>query len=759
MMTARNSSWRCIPCLRDETCCFLAVDLDKPAWPAHARSFVEASRHLGIPVALERTRGGRSGRIWFFFTAAIPASLARQLGSFALTETTKRCPEIGLDSYDRFFPDQGTLPLGGFGSLVDLPLQKRPRQSGSSIFVDDGLVPFEDQWAFLSQIPRIDRSQAERVVQIAQSSGRLIGVTSALGAAEDDPSRPARPPSRRRPQLSCGPLPGTVDLHLSNEVLIEKSDLPPAFLDRLIRVAAFPNPEFEKLQAMRLRASSKPRIICCARDYPHHIGLPRGCLDEVVELLAELNVTPIIRDERFPGRRLDASFRGVLLPDQQIAAETMLAHDTGVLAATTAFGKTVIGAWLIAERRVNTLVLVHRRQLQEQWIERLSAFLSLPARAIGRSGGGTRKPTGSVDVALIQSLVRRGAVSEMVRHYGQMIVDECHHLSALTFEQVARASRARFVAGLSATITRKDGHHPVILMQCGPVRHRVDARAQSAARPFEHNAIIRPTGFSPVRAVDPDARVQFHDLYNDLIADADRNGLITGDVVQAVRDGRSPIVLTERNDHLDELAGRLSPEVRHLVVLRGGMSKAERDRTNRSLTAIPPHEDRVLLATGRYIGEGFDDSRLDTLFLTLPVSWHGTIAQYVGRLHRLHEGKREVRVYDYADLNVTMLSRMFDRRCRGYEAVGYALQLPASAVPGWPADVPLPVDPAWKSQYARSIRRLIRDGVDSPLAHLFVHVSRTFADDAEGVDRAAAQPRPFSTAASSPCRKPPAVLA
>jgi very-short-patch-repair endonuclease len=230
--------------------------------------------------------------------------------------------------------------------------------------------------------------------------------------------------------------------------------------------------------------------------------------------------------------------------------------------------------------------------------------------------------------------------------------------------------------------------------------------------------------------------VQFQDLYNDLIANADRNAQICSDVVQAVRDGRSPIVLTERNDHLDDLAGRISPEIQHLVILRGGMSKRELDRTNETLAAIPQHEDRVILATGRYVGEGFDDARLDTLFLTLPVSWRGTIAQYVGRLHRLHEGKREVRVYDYADLNVSMFSRMLDRRCRGYEDAGYEVQLPASAVPGWPADVPLPVDPAWKSQYARTVRRLVRDGVDSPLAHLFVHAFRTISADAEGIDRA-----------------------
>ena len=359
----------------------------------------------------------------------------------------------------------------------------------------------------------------------------------------------------------------------------------------------------------------------------------------------------------------------------------MLAHDTGVLSATTAFGKTVIGAWLIAKRGVNTLVLVHRRQLQDQWIERLSTFLGLPHDRIGRIGGGIRKPTGTIDVAIMQSLVRRGSVKESVRHYGQLIVDECHHLAAHNFERVARAARAKFIAGLSATVTRKDGQHPIVFMQCGQLRHCVDARLQAVARPFEHTAIVRPTGFRSRRTGDPDVRVRFCDLYDELIADTDRNDLICREAIQAVRAGRSPIVLTERNEHLDELARRLSPEVRYTIVLRGGMSRKEFERTRADLAAIPADEERVLLATGRYVGEGFDDARLDTLFLTLPVSWHGTVAQYVGRLHRLYHGKREVRVYDYADLDVAMLSHMFDRRCKGYEAVGYRIQVPATPCP------------------------------------------------------------------------------
>jgi very-short-patch-repair endonuclease len=315
-------------------------------------------------------------------------------------------------------------------------------------------------------------------------------------------------------------------------------------------------------------------------------------------------------------------------------------------------------------------------------------------------------------------------------------VDECHHLSAQSFEQVARRAKARFVAGLSATVARKDGHHPIVFMHCGPVRYRVNAKAQAALRPFEHTVIVRPTGFHSKRGPDPDRRNEFLSLSKELVEDEGRNRLICEDVIRAVREARSPLVLTERNRHLDALAAQLSGSVRHLVVLRGGMGKKETEAVAERLAHTPYDEERVLLATGKYIGEGFDDPRLDTLFVTLPVSWRGTVAQYVGRLHRLHDAKREVRVYDYADLDVPMLARMFDRRCRGYEAVGYTIVLPAGAISGWPADVPLPVDPAWKRDYAASVRRLVRDGVESSLATLFVDTARPFPPDAEGVDRA-----------------------
>jgi len=723
------------PMLQDEICHFLAVDFDRENWREDAGAFVETCGRLDLSAALERSRSGNGGHVWLFFEEAISASLARKLGSHVLTETMEHCPEIGLDSYDRFFPNQDTLPKGGFGNLIALPLQKQARERGNTLFLNEQFSPHSDQWSFLASVRKIGRGRVETLVRDAESKGRVIGVR--VAAAEEDEDAPwTAPPSRRRKDPPIlDPLPESVGLVLADQIYVAREGLPPALRNRLLRLAAFQNPEFYRAQAMRLPVYDKPRIIHCAEEHPSHFALPRGCLDEVRELFKSLNIQYLVLDERCDGAPLDVAFHGALRPEQQAAAEAMLRHDTGVLAATTAFGKTVLAAWLIAQRRVNTLVLVHRQQLLEQWIERLSGFLGLPAKTIGRLGGGRKKLTGGLDVALVQSLVHKGTVDDRVGDYGHLVVDECHHLSARSFELFARRAKARFVTGLSATVTRKDGHHPIIFMQCGPIRHRVDAKKQAEARPFIHQVFVRPTG-SRMAAAEEDPRFEYHKLCEAITSDDSRNEMICADVMNAVREGRSPLVLTERTEHLQRLAQRLLSQIPHVITLRGGMSRTELKIALDRLAQLPETADRVILATGGYIGEGFDNSRLDTLFLTMPVSWRGTIAQYVGRLHRLHEGKREARVYDYADLDVPMLARMFDRRCRGYEALGYSILLPASAVPGWPVEAPLPIDPEWKRDYAASVRRLIRDGVDSPLANLFVHAARSVLPDAEGISRA-----------------------
>lgn len=723
------------PMLLDETCHFLVADFDKASWQDDVSAFRETCREFGVPASIERSRSGQGGHVWLFFDEAIPAPLARSLGSCMLTTTLERRPEIGLRSYDRFFPNQDTLPKGGFGNLVALPLQRVPRNQGNSLFLDESLEPHVDQWAYLDSIERISRSHAEDTVVQAGKKGGVMGI--GLSIPVDNEIEPwTAPASRRRKEPPItGILPKEIELVLNDQIYIKKEGLPPSLINRLIRLAAFQNPLFYKAQSMRMTTFNQPRVIGCAEDYPLHIGLPRGCMEALESMLKDLHIKQVLRDERVEGASIDCAFNGELRPEQWKAIEALAQHDTGVLSAPPGFGKTVIAASLIARRGVNCLVVVHLRELLEQWIERLSTFLDLPVRSMGQIGGGRKKPSGLVDVALIQSLVRKGVVDDSVGKYGQVVFDECHHLSAKNFEQVARRVKAKYVLGLSATVTRKDGHQPIIFMQCGPVRYGVDPKKQAALRPFKHRVIVRPTGFRSTQVEETQPRLEFQALYSQLTGDSMRNEMICADVVSAFREGRSPVVLTERTEHLAYLADKLKAEVPHIIQLQGGMGRKELRAARESL-ATSPQEGRVLLATGRYLGEGFDDPRLDTLFLTLPVSWRGTIAQYAGRLHRLYEGKREVRIYDYADLNVPMFSSMFNRRCRGYEAVGYTIELPASAIPGWPVEVPLPIDPAWKKEFGSGIRRLIRDGLNADLGDLFVRVARLSIDGTEGVDRA-----------------------
>jgi superfamily II DNA or RNA helicase len=661
------------PLLLDETCWFLAADFDKTTWMKDAAAFLETCKAHDVPAALERSRSGNGGHVWIFFAEPLSATLARNLGSFILTETMERRPGIGLDSYDRFFPSQNTLPKGGFGNLIALPLQKKPRKRGNSLFLDEESVPYADQWTFLASLRRMSREEAETVVDRAVQRGRIVAVRTVTSTA-DDLAPWTIPPSRRRTDPPIvGPLPRQVRLVLGNQIYLAKEALPPALQNRLIRLAAFQNPEFYKAQAMRLPTFNKPRIINCCEDFPQHIGLPRGCLDDVIKLLQSLKIETTIIDERFSGALIDLHFQGTLRPEQALAVNAMLKYDTGVLSATTAFGKTVVAAYLIATRRVNTLVLVHRRQLLDQWIARLSGFLGLEPRAIGRIGGGTRKPLGIVDVAIIQSLSKKGVVDDIVGNYGHLIVDECHHISARSFEIVARQCKAKYVTGLSATVTRKDGHHPIIFMQCGPIRYSVDDRRQAATRPFTHKVIVRKTKFALSDKLKTETPPLIHQLYSALMHDESRNRMIVEDVLAAVGANRSPVVLTERTEHLALLADRLCGLIRNVVVMKGGMGQKQRRLLAEKLLSISDDEQRVIIATGRYLGEGFDDARLDTLFLTLPVSWRGTLTQYAGRLHRLHDMKKEVVIYDYADLEVPMLVRMYQRRCSGYRAIGYEI--------------------------------------------------------------------------------------
>ena len=562
------------------------------------------------------------------------------------------------------------MPKGGFGNLIALPLQFQARRAKNTEFLDDALEPIQDPWAYLASVPRIPPSQVESIAKEAVQQGKVLGVRFVDEVDEEQARKPwSRPPSGGPKKTKIeGSLPGEVKAVLAQRIFVEKAGLPSPLLNLIKRLAAFQNPEFYKKQAMRLSTATTPRIVTCAEDLPEHVALPRGCLDDLRSLLKENGVSLKVEDKRHVGDSLPLKFVGKLTAVQEAAAKALLVEDIGVLVAPPGVGKTVVGIYIAAARGVSTLILVHRKPLLDQWVSQLSVFLGIPSKEIGQIGGGKQKATGRVDVAMIQSLVRKGNVSDLVAGYGHVVIDECHHLPAVSFEHVMSEIKGRYVTGLTATPYRRDGHQPILSMQCGPTRFAVSSKSQMARRPFVHRLFVRETDF---RLADADTKPTIQEVYASLAADERRNEFILKDVIDALVEGRSPIVLTERKDHLEYLADRLRSFAKHVIVLRGGMKAKDRREAFGQLAEVPEGEERLVLATGRYVGEGFDDARLDALFLALPVSWKGTLVQYTGRLHRLHPGKSDVRIYDYVDPHVPMLARMFEKRRKGYRAIGY----------------------------------------------------------------------------------------
>ena len=654
------------PLLADDSCHFLAVDFDDADWRSDAQAFIQSCRELGVPAELEISRSGNGAHAWVFFSSKVAARDARRLGTAMISHTCARTRQLKLTSYDRLFPNQDAMPKGGFGNLIALPLQKQPRENGGSVFVDDALQPYPDQWAFLASVQPMAPHDIEPTILRATGGAHPLDVTFITG---EDQQEPWKRTALAEPRLP-GPMPTSLTVTLSNMLYFDKDSLPQALANRLIRLAAFQNPEFYKAQAMRLPVWDEPRVIGCAENFQNHIALPRGCLDAARELLRENGIRCELRDERFRGEPLDVSFAGTLRPDQGQAVAAMFRFDTGILCAPTAFGKTVTAAALIAKRGVSTLVLVHRTELLRQWQERLQAFLGAGKGVIGTIGGGKSKPTGRIDIAVMQSLSRQGAISDIVENYGQVIADECHHLSAFSFEAILKRARSRYVLGLTATPIRRDGRQPIIFMQCGPIRH---AALKPAGAPQTLEVI--PRYLSARIDLAADAGIQ--DVFRHVAKDTGRTAAIADEIARAFEQGHKVLVLTERTEHLDTIGTALAGRVPTLFTLHGRMSKKRRGAVVGELDALPPDMPRVLLSTGKLVGEGFDHPPLDTLVLAMPISWKGTLQQYAGRLHREHADKTRVRIVDFVDAGHPALLRMWDRRQRGYQAMGY--RVPATA--------------------------------------------------------------------------------
>jgi superfamily II DNA or RNA helicase len=581
-------------------------------------------------------------------------------GGALISHTCNASRQLRLSSYDRLFPNQDAMPKGGFGNLIALPLQKEPRQRGCSVFVDDDLQPYPDQWAYLASLQRFSVTGLQTVIQTATGGAHPLDLTF---IDEEDLATPWKAPPPI-PKLS-GPLPASITLTLADRLYLERSGLPQPLLNRLIRLAAFANPAFYKAQAMRLSVWDKPRVIGCAENFPQHIALPRGCLQPVQTLLQEQGIGWELVDERQKGSPLELVFAGQLRDDQEAAVEAILRHDIGVLQAPTAFGKTVVAAAILARRGVNTLVLVHRAELLRQWHERLQAFLDVVPEAIGSIGGGKAKPTGQLDIAVMQSLVRKGEVNPVVHSYGQVIVDECHHIAAASFEAILRQVKARYVLGLSATLVRRDGLQPILFMQCGPIRHTAE---RPAGAPQTLELVSRTY---QLEGLPTDLPIQ--ELMRRLAEDQRRTDRIVAEALACWGKDRKLLLLSERTDHITAISAALAEQVPNLFLLHGRQSARHRSATLAALEALPPGAPRIVLATGRLVGEGFDHPPLDTLLLAMPVSWKGTLQQYAGRLHRQQCGKTSVRIIDWLDLGHPVPQRMWERRLRGYRAMGYSL--------------------------------------------------------------------------------------
>jgi superfamily II DNA or RNA helicase len=659
------------PLLEDDSCYFLAVDFDEAEWRDDARAFMQSCAELGVPAALEISRSGQGGHAWVFFAGRVSARDARRLGTAIISHTCARTRQLRLTSYDRLFPNQDTMPKGGFGNLIALPLQKGPREHGFSVFVDDELRPYPDQWAFMAAIQPMAAHDIEPTILRATGGVHPLDVTF---IDDEDLATPWRHETASTGKLA-GPMPKSLTVTLANLIYFEKAQLPQPLANRLIRLAAFQNPEFYKAQAMRMSVWDKARVIGCAANYPRHIALPRGCLEPALALLRENGIGCDLRDERVSGQPLDVSFVGSLRPDQESAVAAMLPFDAGVLCAPTAFGKTVTAAAMVARRGVNTLVLVHRTELLKQWQERLQALLGVGKGVVGTIGGGKAKPTGQIDIAVMQSLSRHGEVNPLVEDYGHVIVDECHHVGAVSFDAILKRVKAKFVLGLTATPIRRDGQQPIIFMRCGPIRH-------TAATPVgaPHDLQVSPRSRNARIDLPRDAGIQ--DVFRHLANDQARTEAIAAEVRNAFAQGRKVLVLTERTEHLDAIGAALDGLDPAPFVLHGRMSRKQREALVANLDALPPGTPRVLLSTGKLVGEGFDHPPLDTLVLAMPVSWKGTLQQYAGRLHREHASKTDVRIIDFVDAGHPALMRMWDRRQRGYRAMGYRMEAEATPLEG-----------------------------------------------------------------------------
>ena len=641
------------PLRRGDECRLLACDFDGTGWVLDALAYLDAAAAIGVPVALERSRSGEGAHTWTFFSGPIPAATARRLGVHILRQAMEVRAELDLASYDRLFPTQDFVPKGSFGNLIALPLQGACRRQGNTVFLDPAsLEPYEDQWAFLASIPRMS---PEAVVALEQTLAPVV-------AGPDDTRY-------RRPLGGAQQKPPEVIQAVSGAMLaIDHIGVPPALVAALKHLASLHNPEYYEKERLRFSTWNTPRFLRCYRETIGELLLPRGITDLAARMVADAGSNLEVTDACSSPKSIDVTLRAELSNRQRCALDALIPHHLGVLVAPPGSGKTVIACGVIAHRRLPTLIVVDRQPLVEQWRERLGEHLGMAIKEIGQFGGGRNKAKGAIDIAMAQSLARRDDLGEMAKAYGLVVVDECHHVPAVTFERVVREMPVRYWLGLTATPYRRDHLEKLITMYCGAERYRMTPDHDENLR-VERVLVTHTTGHE--QSADEEVGIQA--VFRALVEDEERSRQICGDIAAAIEAGRNCLVLTQWTEHLEALSGELQRLGIETIVMRGGMGKKARASASAEMEAQASAGGLALLATGSFLGEGFDLPQLDTLFLAFPLAFKGRIVQYVGRVLRPTPGKSRVEVHDYVDINVPVLARMQAKRLPAYASLGFPL--------------------------------------------------------------------------------------
>ena len=684
------------PLFPDGSCWFLVFDFDNhdesaepsKGWQQEVNALREMCSVLGIDSLVERSRSGKGAHVWIFFSDPIQASKARKFGESLLRKGAESVSLKNFTYYDRMMPMQDFLPEGKLGNLIALPLQGRALRNGNSAFVDESWNTYKDQWKRLRETRRLSEKEVDDLIKLWCPDDDAMSIFQndvvEDTAAGQTPLLFGQTPASTNRDFHAEDADGSVKIILSDGIYVNKKGLKNRMQNAIRRIAAYSNPQF--FQTLKLGFSTKdtPRIVYNGYDEGDYIVIPRGCYDELISQLSVAGVRYDVVDKRQKGRKIDIHFNGDLYPEQQIAAEKMLYNDIGVLAAATAFGKTVLGAYLIAKKKVNALVLVHNVEIMNNWIKDLSSFLTineeLPtyttpkgrvkkrSSLIGTFSSQKDSTTGIIDIAMITSLGREDNINELVCNYGMVIVDECHHAAAVTHENVLRAVTARYVYGMSATINRGDRQDKKMLMQLGPIRHRYTAKERAQKQGIGHYVYPR---FTKLVDLNPSEGKNPSDYYRLIMQSELRNMQVVSDTIDCVKRGRTPVIMTKYKEHAQKLYDMLQGSADHVFLLQGGKSLKERSAIREQMAAVRADESIILVAIGQYVGEGFNYPRLDTMLLAMPISFEGNVEQHAGRLNRDYEGKKDAIIFDYIDQHVPTLKRMYYKRLRAYKKIGY----------------------------------------------------------------------------------------